>query len=50
MKTKLLLFLLFATTLLQAVAQTRQIKGTVTDAAGLPLAGVSVVEKSSGSA
>jgi TonB-linked SusC/RagA family outer membrane protein len=49
MKTKLLLLLLFATSLLQAVAQTGQIKGTVTDPAGLPLAGVSVVEKSSGS-
>jgi len=49
MKTKLLMLLLFATSLLQAVAQTGQIKGTVTDAAGLPLAGVSIVEKSSGS-
>jgi len=50
MKTKTILMLLLVGCFTQLAAQTNQIKGKVTDgASGSPLAGVSIVEKSSGS-
>ncbi len=48
MKTKIIcLLMLLAGSFLHSAAQTRQLRGTVTDSDGLPLAGVSIVEKSS---